>query len=197
MKTKRKKDNPAARLAMVLLRYSRGWWEQATFAEAAGFRRTQVSKWDRGDRPVPGYALERSADVTGFPRYLLGILLRALRSFLLAMQGRSRPRRALAEVSVLELIPLAAEALDLILEPLDAEPPPHDPETVEMLLERLKRRTETQRSFLVEHVEEFRHPALAGLAAEESRHLAASHPAESLGWAKLASRLAELAPGRR
>jgi hypothetical protein len=191
---RKKTDNPVARLAMVLLRYSRGWWEQAAFAKATGFKGTQISKWDRGDRPVPDHALERSADVTGFPRHLLGVLLRGLRSFLLAMEGKSRPRRALAEVSVLELFPLAASVLDLILEPLDAEEPPaDDPEAAELLLERLKRRTEAQRRFLVERVEEFRHPALVELAAEESRRLAASHPEESLGWAKLASRIAEMA----
>lgn len=202
-KMRRKKANPAARLAMVLLRYAVGWWEQGKLAAAAGFLRSQVSKWDRGDQRVPHYALERTADVTAFPRHLLGVLLRGLRSFLLALQGRSRPRRALAEVSVLELFPLAAKAVDLILEPLDeagsvaeqAQPLPADRETAQSLWERLKRRTEEQRWLLVKRVEEFRSWVLVELAVAESLRLAPNHPRESLGWAKLAARIAELVPG--
>jgi hypothetical protein len=203
-KTGRKKeDNPAARLAMVLLRYARGWWEQRKLAAAAGFLQSQVSKWDRGAQTVPDHALVRTADVTGFPRHLLGILLRALRSFLAAMQGRSRPSRALAEVSVLELFPLFASAVSLILEPLDepgsvveqAQPLPADREAAESLWERLKRRTEELRWLLVERVEEFRNWVLVEFAVAESLLLAPNHPREAQGWAKLAVRIAELVPG--
>lgn len=203
-KARRKKEaNPAARLAMVLLRYALGWWEQGKLAAAGGFLRSQVSKWDRGAQEVPAYALERTADVTGFPRYLLGVLLRGLRSFLLALQGKSRPRRALAEFSVLELFPLAASAVDLILEPLDesgsaveqAHPLPADREAAQSLWEQLKRRTEEQRWLLVDRVEEFRNWVLVEFAVAESLHMAPNHPRESLGWAKLAGRIAELVPG--
>jgi transcriptional regulator with XRE-family HTH domain len=204
-KTGRKKeDNPAARLAMVLLRYARGWWEQRKLAAAAGFLPSQVSKWHRGDQNVPDHALVRTAAVTGFPRHLLGILLRALRSLLAALQGKPSPSRALAEVSVLELFPLLASAVNLILEPLDepgsgvepAQPPlPADREAAEFLWERLKRRTEEQRWLLVERVEEFRNWVLVELSVEESLHLAPNHARESLGWAKLAVRIAELVPG--
>jgi tetratricopeptide (TPR) repeat protein len=200
---RKKDDNPAARLAMVLLRYARGWWEQRKLAAAAGFLQSQVSRWDRGAQTVPDHALERTAEVTGFPRHLLGILLRALRSFLAAMQGRSRPSRALAEVSVLELFPLFASAVSLILEPMEesgsvveqAQPLPADREAAESLWERLKRRTEELRWLLVERVEEFRNWVLVELAVEESLLLAPNHPKESLGWAKLAVRIAELVPG--
>lgn len=202
-KTRRKEDNPAARLAMVLLRYARGWWEQRKLAAAAGFLQSQVSKWDRGDQTVPDHALVRTADVTGFPRHLLGTLLRALRSFLAAVQGRSRPSRALAEVSTLELFPLFASAVSLILEPLDetgsmvepAQPLPADREAAESLWERLKRRTEELRWLLVERVEEFRNWVLVERAVAESLDLAPNHPRESLVWAKLAVRIAELVPG--
>ncbi len=203
-KTRRKKKaRPAARLAMVLLRYAHGWWEQGKLAAAAGFLRSQVSRWDRGVQEVPNYALERTADVTGFPRNLLSVLRRGLRSFLLAMQGKSRPRRALAEVSLLELFPLAAKAVDLILEPLDeavsvaeqAQPLPADREAAQSLWERLKLRPEEQRWLLVERVEEFRNWVLVERAVAESLDLAPNHPRESLGWAKLAGRIAELVPG--
>jgi tetratricopeptide (TPR) repeat protein len=203
-KTRRKKeDTPDERLAVVLMRHAVGWWEQAKLAMAARFTPSQVSMWDRGDRPVPPYALERTADATGFPRYLLGSLLRVIRSFRLAAKGKSHPRRALAEVSLVELFPLAMSALDLILDPLtDAElreehvqPSAADLEQAEPLFERLKRRTAEQRWLLVDHVAEFRHWALVVLTAAESLRLAPNEPTKSLDWAKLALRIAELVSG--
>jgi tetratricopeptide (TPR) repeat protein len=202
-KKRRKKENdPVSRLAFVLLRYFRGWWDKVKLVEAGGFLSSQVTMWDHGDRPVPWHALQRTADVTGFPRYLLGAMLRVLRSFLLAAKGRSRPRKALAEVSAVELFPLAASVLDLILEPLDAPdvlqaapPVAEDREAAEALLERLKKRTEKQRWLLVERVPEFRQWALVEKMVRESLLLAPNQPRESLEWAKLAVRLAELVDG--
>ena len=188
-----KKVLPGAGLILVLLRWARGWWDQATLAAKAGFHPSQVSMWERDHRDVPVAALETTADATGFPRHLLDPALRVLRSFRLAARGKSRPARTLAQVSIVELFPLLDEALDLILEPLAAERRPKraDPELAEHLLERLKRRTERQRRLLVEHVPEFREPALAELLAEESRRLASSHPEESREWETLAALLAQ------
>jgi tetratricopeptide (TPR) repeat protein len=152
---------------------------------------------------VPLYALERTADATGFPRYLLGAALRVLRSFRLATKGKSHPRRALAEVSLVELFPLAASALDLVLDPLaedehreeDALPSAADREQAEAVFERLKRCTMKQRWLLVDHVVDLRSWALVERMTAESLHLAPNQPTESLEWAKLALRLAELIPG--
>lgn len=118
---KRTQDDPDSRLALVLMRYLRGWWEQAKLAAAARFLPSQVGMWDRGDRTVPRSALERTADATGVPRYLLNPLLRSLRSFRLAARRRPKADRILAEVFTAELFPLAGEALDLILDPLQDE----------------------------------------------------------------------------
>lgn len=193
-KRRKKEDDPVSRLAFVLLRYFRGWWDKVKLVAAGGFLSSQVTMWDHGDRPVPWHALQRTADVTGFPRYLLGAVLRVLRSFLLAAQGRSRPRRALTEVSVVELLPLAASALDLILEPLD-EAPVVEEQAADALLERLKKRTERQRWLLLESVPEFRQRPLVPKLVDESLRLAPNQPRESLVWAKLAVRLAELVDG--
>lgn len=198
-KRRKEEDDLVARLAFVLLRYLRGWWDKVKLVRAGGFLASEVTMWDHGDRPVPWHALQRTADVTGFPRYLLGAALRVIRSFVLAARGRSRPRRALAEVSIVELFPLAFSALDLILEPLDepdAPPAAEDRETAEALFERLKRRTERQRRLLVERVPELRSRALVEQLAEESLRLAPTQPRESLEWASLAERLAELVEGR-
>ncbi len=201
---KKRKVNPAAQLAMVLLRYARGWWEQRKLASATGFLPSQHSKWDRGEQNVPAHALERTADVTGFPRNLLGTMQRALRSLLAVLQGRSRPRRAFSETAALELFPLLASAVDLILEPLDtlaalatvpALPRAEDREAAEPLWERLKRRTAEERRVLVEHGETFRNWVIVELAVVESLQLAPNHPREALNWAQLAGRIAELVHG--
>ncbi len=118
---KRTQDDPDARLAMVLMRYLRGWWEQAKLAAAARFLPSQVGMWDRGERTVPRWALERTAEATDVPRYLLDPLLRMLRSFRLAARRRPRADRVLAEVLTVELFLLAGEAVDVILDPLRDE----------------------------------------------------------------------------
>ena len=185
-----RKAIPGGGLALVMLRWARGWWDQATLAAQAGFHRSQVSMWERDDREVPAAALEKTADVTGFPNYLLKPALRLLRSFRAAARAKSRPARLLAQVSIAELFPLAAQALDLILEPLTAEaarPERTRPESAEALLERLKRRTERQRRLLVELVPEFQDRALAELLTRESLRLAQDRPEESREWATLAA----------
>jgi transcriptional regulator with XRE-family HTH domain len=196
---------PGAGLAMVLLRWARGWWDQATLAVRAGFHPSQVSMWERGERDTPEAALETTADVTGFPRHLLDPALRLLRSFRLAARGKSRPERTLAQVSLGELFPLLDQAIDLILEPLAAKRRPKRPvrsvaadrELAESLLERLKQRTERQRRLIVESVPEFQERALAELLVEESLRLAPDHPAESKEWANLAALVAERMDGSR
>ncbi|MES1241416.1 MAG: hypothetical protein ABUT39_07340 [Acidobacteriota bacterium] len=191
-KSERKNVVPGGGLALVLMRWARGWHEQATLAAHAGFHPSQVSAWERDERDVPVDALETTADVTGFPRSLLGPLLRYLRSFRAAARGKSRPAGRLAQASTAELFLVAAQALDLILEPLAAETDRRErtaPEPPEALLERLKRRTERQRRLLVEHVPELRQPALVELLTRESLRLAPDHPEESKEWATLATLL--------
>ncbi len=205
-KSRKKKAVPGAGLAMVLMRWARGWWDQVTLAGQAGFLPSQVSMWEREDRAVPEDALKTTADVTGLPRYLLDSVLRILRSFRLAVRGKSRPARMLAQVSVVELFPLVDSALDLVLEPLATEgrrqeraarPVAADRDLAGPLLERLKRRKEKQRWLLVERVAEFQQWALSERLATESLLQAPNQPAESLEWAKLAVHVAERVDGDR
>ncbi|HYN22973.1 MAG TPA: hypothetical protein VE078_18580 [Thermoanaerobaculia bacterium] len=191
---RRKKDDPDARLLLVLLRYFAGWWEKGKLAAAAGFGSSQVAMWDRGDRPVPRYALHRTADVAGFPRHLIAPALRTLRSFRLAAKGKTRAGRALAEVSLIEAFPLAASALDLILEPLSPDAI-ESPDEAEILWERLSRRPWNHRWLMVQNIHEFRSQALAERVVGESQ--ATADPREALELAKLALRIAELAPPPR
>jgi transcriptional regulator with XRE-family HTH domain len=84
-----KKDDPDARLAMILLRSLR-YWDQAELAKAARIAPSQISIYDRGERAIPRDVLNRIAEAAGFPVPLLDPLLRSLRSFRAAASGRSR-----------------------------------------------------------------------------------------------------------
>jgi tetratricopeptide (TPR) repeat protein len=196
--TTRKKDDPDSRLALVLMRFFRGWWEKTLLAAAARFSPGQVGMWERGERNVPRRALERVADATGVPRYLLDLMLRALRSFRLAARGRSRAGRALGEVFTVELLPLAGEAVDVILDPLEPDSPEHSGEDeTEALWARLEPSPEAERWRLVNENRELRSWRLCVRVCEESRKMAANHPREALELVRLAVRIAELVPGRK
>jgi len=65
----------------------------------------------------------------------------------------------------------------------------------ERQMARLRKRTKSERLFLVEEGRHFRYWALAESAALESVAKAPNHPQEALEWARLAVRIAELAPG--
>ena len=79
-----KRNDPEARLAMVLFFHLGGWKTHAQLAKAAGLARPQVSLYFEGKRAIPRDALEKIAAAAGFPVYLLDPLLRELRSFLAA-----------------------------------------------------------------------------------------------------------------
>jgi transcriptional regulator with XRE-family HTH domain len=196
-----RKDDPEARLAMVLLRYLRGW-DQGELARAARIAPSQVSVYDRGERAVPRDALEKIAAAADFPAYLLDPVLKSLRSFRAAAHGRSRADRALADAVVVELWALVRAALDLVLEPLalgrpdtSVSPTAADRDLAESLWARLERRSGPERRLLVEEAQEFRSWALCERVAAESAERAPSQPQQALELAELALRIAELAPG--
>ena len=92
---------------------------------------SQLSVYERGERPTPRNILERAAEATGFPVYLIDTLLPTLRSFRTASRGRFNPSRAFAARFAAEMMGLAQEAMDLILESLD--PPAPEPVDAEEL----------------------------------------------------------------
>lgn len=193
-------EDPDSQLAMVLFRYSRGW-DQQELARAAGLAPSQVSVYDRGERPVPRKTLERMADAAGVPPALLDPVLRVIRSFRIAAEGRFREGRALEEVLLSRLTALVRMAVDVPLEvALDEETPPPGPwppraedrEEAEGLWRSLAAYTARQRRALVEEVAELRSWALCERVAAESR-LAA--PGEALELAELACLIAEKVPG--
>ena len=193
-------EDPDSQLAMVLFRYSRGW-DQQELAQAAGIAPSQVSVYDRGERPVPRKTLERMADAAGVPRPLLDPVLRVLHSFRLAAQGRFREGKALEEVLVSRLTAIVRMSVDVALElaiedetPLASPWPPRaeDREDAEGLWLSLEPYTAAQRAALVEEVEELRSWALCERVAAES---ALAAPREALELAELACLIAEKVPG--
>ncbi|HSK75314.1 MAG TPA: helix-turn-helix domain-containing protein [Thermoanaerobaculia bacterium] len=199
MEDKDGKD-PGSQLAMVLFRYTRGW-DQQELARAAGIAPSQVSVYDRGERPVPRKTLERMADAAGVPRPLLDPILRVLRSFRIAAQGRFREGKALEEILASRWTAIVRMTVDVALEAaLEDETPPASPwppcaedrEDAEGLWRSLEPYTALQREALVEEVEELRSWALCERVAAESA-LAAPREAQKL--AELACLIAENVPG--
>ncbi len=190
-----KSDGMAAVLAMVLLRYYRGW-DQSTLARETRTSPAQVSAY-HGDKAVPPLDfLERAAEAADFPRHLFEPMLRAVRSFVVAAQGRSRADRMLSEETAYDLIGLLGEGVDVIREPLGRRQPAlADEETVEDLWQRLGRRSPAERRLLVEEGVEYQSRALSERVAAESRALESSRPGEALELAELARQIGELVPG--
>ncbi|HKV11855.1 MAG TPA: helix-turn-helix transcriptional regulator [Thermoanaerobaculia bacterium] len=194
-------EDPESQLAMVLFRYSRDW-DQQELARAAGIAPSQVSVYDRGERPVPRKTLERMADAAGVPRVLLDPVLRVLRAFRIAAQGRFREGRALEEVLASRLTAIVRMTVDVALEAaLEEETPPagaswppraEDREEAEGLWRSLEPYTARQRAALVEEVAELRSWALCERVAAES---ALAAPGEALALAELACLIAEKVPG--
>src|SRR6185295_15486023 len=85
----RRKDDPDSRLALILLRYWRGWNHQADL-KRVGVSQSQVSSYDRGERAVTREVLERVARAAGFPPELLDLLLKGIRTFRATGSGRGQ-----------------------------------------------------------------------------------------------------------
>ena len=193
------KNDPEARLAMVLFLHLGGWRTHAQLANAVGIARSQVSEYFEGKRPISRQALEKVATASGFPVHLLDPLLREIRSFWAAGRGRSRAGRVFAGGVAIELMGLVQRAADLILEPREeasgsASPGIHDRVEAAALWNRLEGCTAEDRRMLVEELDEYRTWAVCERVARESITAAPNNPREALELAELALFIAELTP---
>lgn len=198
MAEKRVTGDLAGNLAMVLLRYHKGL-DQGELARLAHIAASQVSEYDRGERPIPGPTLGRVADAVDFPDFLLDPLVREIRAFLVSSAGWSRAKGALTGEVFAELLELCGSAVEVILGLATAEEP--RPPAVEVrdqadeLWARLKGFTHTERLAVVEELEEYQSRAIAERVAAASREEAVSRPDEAVKLGLLAERIAELADG--
>lgn len=186
------RNDPESRLALVLLRASR-LWDQAELAQAARIAPSQISLYERGERPTPRDVLERAAEATGYPVYLLDPMLSALRSFRAATRARARPNRVFGAVLAAEILALSQESVDLALAPL-ARPSRPEPVDVAELWAHLKDGTAAERRMLVEDLEEYWRGDLCARVAGESLRKALDDPREALDLAELAVLIADLLP---
>ncbi|HEY4595199.1 MAG TPA: helix-turn-helix transcriptional regulator [Thermoanaerobaculia bacterium] len=185
------KNDPESRLALVLLRESRLWY-QADLARAADISPSQLSVYERGRRATPREVLERAAEAVRFPVYLLDPLLSAIHSFRAAARGRLRPDRAFAAALAAEMIAFSQEAVDHVLVPL-AGPCKPEPVDVEELWAHLEGCTAAERRMLVEDLEEYWNGKLCARVATESLRKVADDP-EALELAELALLIADHLP---
>ncbi len=188
------RNDPESRLALVLLRASR-LWDQAELARAARISPSQISAYERGERATPRDVLERAAEATGFPVYLLDSMLSALRSFRAAARSRVRPDRVFGATLSAEILALSQEAVDLVLAPL-AQPSRPEPEGAEVLWANLEVCTAAERRMLVEDLEEYWSGDLCMRVAAESRRRIPDDPREALDLAEIAVLIADLLPKR-
>jgi transcriptional regulator with XRE-family HTH domain len=196
------KNDPDSRLAMVLLRYSKGW-DQGDLARATRIAPSQLSVYDRGERSLPRDLLERIAAAADFPDFLLDPLLRSLRSFRAAAKGRWSADRAFADEVSAEILALLRLGTDAALAPRDTvdgptrgvPPKPEDRAEAEALWSTLEGCTPAERRMLVEELDEYQPWALCERVAAESRAAAPTDPRKSMELAELALRIAELVPG--
>ncbi|HEV8579848.1 MAG TPA: hypothetical protein VGX68_12300 [Thermoanaerobaculia bacterium] len=192
--------DPESRLALVLFRHSL-LMDQGPFARLARIHPSQLSVYERGERPTPRPVLEKAAAAAHFPVELLDALLWTIRSFRAAARGRSRAGRVFADGVSTELIALIRLAADVFLGPY----PPERPAGVrvapagqlaaaEALWAELEPCNAAERRMLVEDLEEYRGWALCVRVAAESIEKAANQPREALELAELALLIAELTP---
>ena len=200
----RKKTDPDARLAMILLR-SLCYWDQGELAQAARIAPSQISIYDRGERAIPRDVLERIAEAAGFPVPLLDPLLRSLRSFRAAAGGRSRPEGKLFDEMYAGMVEILGEGIKTAVSAIrqdeedfrrrDLLPCAGDRQEAEELWQSMIPMTPAQRNVLVDEVDDFQSWALCERVAAESRTVAASDPRQALELAELALRIAGVAPG--
>jgi len=186
---------------LVFFRTGQGWG-QAELADAAGIPASLLNDYERGRKTLTRNRLEHLADVMGIPTERIDESLACLAANRSAAAGAGQEpdgpgatRRRVEAVairagrlmtdfarSVLTLMTIEGEALVAR-------------QRAERQMARLRKRTPSERLFLVGEGRHFRNWALAESAALESVAKAPNHPDEALDWARLAVRIAVLVPG--
>jgi transcriptional regulator with XRE-family HTH domain len=191
----------------LLVRVLRGFrqWDQSTLAEAAGMDPSSVSHYETGRTVPPRKSVEALAAAVGVPMsYVEGTLLPALA----AGRGAAAPfsEEELTDADLDQALTAAGRSrVATFLEELDAARPkpwertgpssPEDRSLAAGLWERLEPRTAAERLYLVESCREFQLWSLAERLCRESEEALPGRPDRALELARLAHRVAELAPG--
>lgn len=192
---------PDFAIVLTFLRSGQGW-SQTELAEAAGIPVKLLNNYERGRKTLTRNRLAQLVAWMGFPPETIDDTLQRLAANRAAARVPAGPGgtradatrrietissqvgRLFTDVSraALTLLTLEGEAL-------------HARERAEAVWARLKKKTPADRLLLVEKSRDFRSWALCERIVAESLQLAANHPRDSRELARLAVRIAELAPG--
>jgi transcriptional regulator with XRE-family HTH domain len=197
-------DPEDLKLLIRVLRGLRGW-DQSTLAEAAGMDPSSVSHYETGRTVPPRKSVEALAAAVGVTMsYVEGALLPALAAGRVAATPFSEAEPEAADLDQ-ALAGAVRSRVETFLEMLDAARSrpwersgpltPEDRSLATGLWERLEPRTAEERLFLVESCREFQLWSLAERLCRESEEALPARPDQALELARLAHRVAELAPG--
>jgi transcriptional regulator with XRE-family HTH domain len=191
----------------LLVRVLRGLreWDQSMLAAAAGMDPSSVSHYETGRTVPPRKSVEALAAAVGVPMsYVEGTLLPALA----AGRGAAAPfsEEELPDADLDQALAAAVRSrVATFLEGLDAARPrpwerttplsPEDRSLAAGLWKRLEPRTAAERLYLVESCREFQIWSLAERLCQECEEELPDRPDRALELARLAHRVAELAPG--
>jgi tetratricopeptide (TPR) repeat protein len=189
-------------LVLATLRTSRGWTGN-DLAKASGISVKMISLYERGTRTLSRERLETLVAAMGFDGEAIDLLLLSVgQSAGAAGETPSSPvdptpddlrsiRRRSTRLGVMA-VDLTAACLHDLLRTRRAR---QDRRRAARLWQRLKGATPTQRRLLVESSEEFQLWSLAERLCHESEEAASDRADRALELARLAHRVAELAPG--
>lgn len=190
-------------LAIFLMRTVRGW-SQTRMAREAGITSSMLSEYERGHRRPSQKSLERLTRAAGVPLTALHDLIPAIRSLQIAVENGVLERRVYQQTTQEKLGPvgenLLRASLELVFKPrpgrCDFTPPrPEDRAAAPALWARLQRFDPPEQLLFVQEDRDFQQWALCELICHESVEVARQDPERALGMARLALRIAELAPG--
>lgn len=185
---------------LKLLRQARGW-KQPHLANAAGVASNLISDYEQGRKPLSRERLERFVGVMGFSAEDIEATLAYL-DLVRGSEASPGPgdeaaeiRRAI-ELTAVQAGRIVAQAVRSVMTLLTSEGAALQArQEAASLWARMRHRKPRERLALVEGVMSFRNWALCEKVAAESIAAAPNRPQEALELAKLAVRIAELAPG--
>jgi tetratricopeptide (TPR) repeat protein/DNA-binding XRE family transcriptional regulator len=192
---------PPLGLTLTILRSAQGW-SQKRLAEASGVRKTMISDFEVGRRPLSQARLESLAAVLGYGRESIDAALLCLEWVRPPVEVSTSPlgpgpdeRRIIEQASTRVAKTVLDATRSTLTSRLRADRARQARREADEQWERLKRYSPRDRRLLVEGAKEFQTWALCERLCAESEKAAAADANRALELADLALRVAVLVPG--
>jgi transcriptional regulator with XRE-family HTH domain len=192
---------PPLGLALTVLRSAQGW-SQKRLAEASGVRKTMISDFEVGRRPLSRTRLETLAAVLGYGRESIDAALLCLEWVRPRAEASTSPlgptldERRVIESSSTRVAKTVLDATrSALTNRLRADRARQSRQEADEQWERLKRYSPRDRRLLVEGAKEFQNWALCERLCAESVRAAGADTNRALDLTDLALRVAVLVPG--